>query len=136
MHVSEAIVSPLEAIGQAFVVNAQQVQQGGLEIMDVDPVLDRADAKVIRCTICETRLDASTGHPSGEGIGVVPQDAGRYAITVLPGIAPVVLAGITTSARRRSALDYRRFRASPASRVAIVPWPDRFRQETRAQNKA
>ena len=39
MHVGQAIVAAAVAIGQPRVVDAQQVQDGGVEIVDVDLVL-------------------------------------------------------------------------------------------------
>ncbi len=41
MHVSEPVVAALELVGEAFVVNAEEVQHRGLEIVDVDFVTDR-----------------------------------------------------------------------------------------------
>ena len=39
MHVGQPVVAALEAIGQLLVVQAQQVEDGGLEVVDVDPSL-------------------------------------------------------------------------------------------------
>ncbi len=47
MDVREAEVAPLETIGQTFVIDAHEVKQGRLEIVDVDGVADRIHAEVI-----------------------------------------------------------------------------------------
>lgn len=39
-HIREAVIAPLVAIGEPFVVDAQTVQQGGLKIVHVDRVRD------------------------------------------------------------------------------------------------
>ena len=39
VNVGQAIVTSLEFIGQLFVVDAQAVKHGGMEIIDVDRVL-------------------------------------------------------------------------------------------------
>src|SRR5262249_50248855 len=43
-HVGQAIVAALEAVRQAFVVEAEQVQDRGLEVVDVDRVASDAKA--------------------------------------------------------------------------------------------
>ena len=37
MHVGEAVVATLEFVGETFVVDAEEVQHRGLEIVDVVP---------------------------------------------------------------------------------------------------
>ena len=58
-------------VGEAFVVDAKQVQQGGLKIMDVDGVLGGVHSKGVTGTIGDARLHAAAGHPSREGIGMM-----------------------------------------------------------------
>ena len=38
MHVGQAEIAALEAVGQLGVVEAEQVQDGGVEVVDVDSV--------------------------------------------------------------------------------------------------
>jgi hypothetical protein len=40
MDVGETIVATLEFISQSFVVNAQEVKDGGVEVVDADGILD------------------------------------------------------------------------------------------------
>jgi hypothetical protein len=39
-HVGEAKIAALESVGEAFVVDAEEVEDGGLDIVDVDRVFD------------------------------------------------------------------------------------------------
>ena len=40
MHIRQPKIAALEAVGEFEVVQAQQVQDGGLEVVDVDAVFD------------------------------------------------------------------------------------------------
>jgi len=44
MHVGEAVVAALEFAGEAFVIDAEEVQHRGLEIVDADFVFDGVEA--------------------------------------------------------------------------------------------
>src|SRR5260370_33196747 len=69
----EAHVQALHAVGETAVVDAQAVQDGGVEGMDVDAVLDDVVAEIVGPAGAETGLDAAAGHPAGEASrGVVP----------------------------------------------------------------
>src|SRR5690348_5911288 len=46
-HVGQAEVAALETIGQLQVIQAEQVQDGGMEIVDVDLVLDGVPADLV-----------------------------------------------------------------------------------------
>ena len=69
--VGEAEVAALEAVGELRVVEAQQVQQRGVQIVDVDAVFDDVEAEVVGSAEREARLDAAAGHPIGEGVGMM-----------------------------------------------------------------
>ena len=43
--VGEPVITPLVLVGQAFVVDAQQVEDGGVEVVDVDAVAGDAVAE-------------------------------------------------------------------------------------------
>ncbi len=47
MHVGEAEVAALEAEGELLVVEAEQVQDRGVEVVDVDAVFDGAEAELV-----------------------------------------------------------------------------------------
>lgn len=62
MHIGQAEITALESIGELPVIHSEQVQERGVEIVDVDFVLDGIEAKFIGATIDRARLDAATGH--------------------------------------------------------------------------
>ena len=47
MHVGQAEVAALEAVGESCVVEAEQVQQRGVQVVDVDRVGDDVEAEVV-----------------------------------------------------------------------------------------
>jgi hypothetical protein len=53
----------LEAVGEALVVDAELVEEGGVEVVDVDGVLDDVEAEVVCPAVTVARLDAAAGHP-------------------------------------------------------------------------
>ena len=48
MDISQSEVTSLVSVSQPFVVDAQQMQNRRLEIVNVDPVLGNVDAVVVR----------------------------------------------------------------------------------------
>ena len=48
VHVGQAVVAALEAVGQPLVIEAEQVQDRGLQVVDVDLVLGDARSRVRR----------------------------------------------------------------------------------------
>ena len=71
MHIRQAELSSLEAIGEAFVVDAEAVQDGRLEVVDVDRVLLRVEAEVVGAAEGHAWLDAAAGHPDRESFAMV-----------------------------------------------------------------
>ena len=71
MHVGQAEISSRMAIGQLFVVQSQQVQNGGMPIVDVHFALYGFVAVFVGGSVAESALYAATGHPSGVSLVVV-----------------------------------------------------------------
>ena len=44
VDISQTELAALETVGQAFVVDAEEMEDGGLEIVDVDRVFHRVEA--------------------------------------------------------------------------------------------
>ena len=59
------------AVGEAFVVEAQQVEHGGVEVVDVDNILHGAKAEFIGGTVGVAASSAATGKPAGETVMIV-----------------------------------------------------------------
>jgi len=64
-------VATIESVGQLCVFKSEQMQQRGVEVVDVDLVLDGLVAEGIGCAIVEAAFDSRSGQPDGEAIGVV-----------------------------------------------------------------
>ena len=71
MHVGQTEIAALEFVGQAFVVDAEQVQYRGLEVVDVDGVDGRVVGEVVGFAETEAGFDAAAGQPDGEDVGVM-----------------------------------------------------------------
>ena len=79
MHVGQSEIAAGVAVGEAFVVEAHQVQQRGVEIVDVDSVLDGSIAEVIRAAVGQAPFDAAAREPDGEAVMIVIAASGVAA---------------------------------------------------------
>lgn len=64
-------VAALESRGELGVIEAELVEDGRVEVMDVDFVFDCVEAEVVGLAVVDTAFDAAAGEPHGEGVGVV-----------------------------------------------------------------
>src|SRR5690242_11676487 len=64
-------MTALKLIRQARVIDAEAVQDGGLQIVDVDRVFGDVVAVIVGLTQRDTGLDAATRQPSGEAARVM-----------------------------------------------------------------
>ena len=71
MHVGQAEISSRMAIGQLFVVQSQQVQNGGMPIVDVHFALYGFVAVFVGGSVAESALYPAACHPSGVSLVVV-----------------------------------------------------------------
>src|SRR5437588_399482 len=84
-HVGQPKIPTLEAVRQLEVVQAEQMQQRGMEIVDVNGVLDNAPADVIGLADDLPALDAAAGHPDAKGKGMmVPTTDALEAWSIFP----------------------------------------------------
>ena len=64
MHVRETEATALKLVGQAFVVDTEQVQNGGVEIVDMHFVIgDDVIREIIGLAEGRATFDAATRHP-------------------------------------------------------------------------
>ena len=78
-------MTALVLVGEAFVVDAEAVHHGGVEVVDLDGVLGDVVAEVVGFSVADAGFDASSGHPEGEAAGVVVAsviDVGEDALGV------------------------------------------------------
>ena len=58
-------------VGQTLVVDAQERQDGGVEVMDVNRVGDDVVAERVGLAVGQARLDSASRCPDGEAAGMV-----------------------------------------------------------------
>ena len=80
VYVGKPKVTAVEEVRQALVVQAQQMEQRGMDVVVVHNLLGRLIAKLVGGADDLPALDAGAGHPKGHGAGVVvaPDAALRY----------------------------------------------------------
>ena len=69
VHVGEAEVSPPELVGQPGMIDAQQVQDRRVQVVDFDRVADDVVREIVGLAMSLARLDAAPGQPDGKAAG-------------------------------------------------------------------
>lgn len=67
----EFLVEAEEGEGEAVVVDAELVEDGGVEVADGDFVFDDIVGVVVGFAVGHAAFDAAASHPGGEAFGVV-----------------------------------------------------------------
>lgn len=67
----EPLIQSLEFVAELFVIEAEQVQNRGVEVTDVQWIADDVVGKVVGFSINGARLGAASGHPHAETARVV-----------------------------------------------------------------
>ena len=67
MHIGKTEVSSLIGMDQPFVIDSEQVQYGGIEIVDVHGIFGDVVGEVIGFAVTDARLHTATGYPDREG---------------------------------------------------------------------
>ena len=67
----EAVVATGKMVGQFFVVEAQQMHNRGMKIMNVDGIFHDLRADFIGRAVDVAGFDSATGQPAGESVFVV-----------------------------------------------------------------
>ena len=71
MDVGEPHVTAAEADGELGVIHAQQVQHGGVQIVDLEAFIDCLVAVLVGAAVDGTAFHAATGHPEAKPKGVM-----------------------------------------------------------------
>src|SRR4051794_24700708 len=71
VNVGEAEVTALKAVGELLVVEAQQMEDGGLQIVDVDFVAGDGKAELVGFAVNQAVLHAAASEKDGEAIGIM-----------------------------------------------------------------
>ena len=78
MDVSEAEITPLESIGELIVIDAEEVQESGVQVVHVNLVFSGIETKIIGRSVDRSGLDAATRHPNGVSMRMmIPTDLVR-----------------------------------------------------------
>ena len=81
VHVGQAEVAAAVAVGQPLVIQAHQVQDRGVQVVDVHAVLDGLHAELVGGAVDDAALDAAAGQPHREAQAVVVAALGPFGRT-------------------------------------------------------
>src|SRR6266849_6470617 len=71
MHVGQPEVATLETVRQPGVVEAKQVKNRRVQIVDVHFILHRIEAEFVALAVSDAGLDAAARQPHRKGVGVM-----------------------------------------------------------------
>ena len=71
MDVGETEITAGVAVGELFVVEAEEVKNGGVEVVDVNDFFDGSEAEIIGGAVNISSFDTTAGEHHGESVGVV-----------------------------------------------------------------
>jgi hypothetical protein len=77
-QIGQAVIPAAVAVRQLLVIEPHEVEDGGVQVVDVHLAVDGGAAVLIGLAVAESLLDAAAGHPHGEAGGIVVA-----AVTVL-----------------------------------------------------
>src|SRR5438552_1024732 len=78
MDISQPALDPIMVVAQPLMIDPQQVQNGGVQIVDRRDVLDRLVAKLIGGTVAKTLLHSGASEPDGETVWIVIASVGPF----------------------------------------------------------
>src|ERR1700747_2159762 len=70
-NISQAEIASLEFVRQAQMINAEAMQDGGLQVVDMDGIFENVIGVVVSLADAQAFLDPAAGHPNGEAAGVM-----------------------------------------------------------------
>jgi hypothetical protein len=74
----------LEFVGQPFVIDSHEMQQGCVQVVDIDRIADNVVTEFAGLPVMSTGFDATPGQPDAEAAGMmVSAEIGRdFSLTV------------------------------------------------------
>ena len=66
LYIGQAKVAAAVTESKSFVIQSHQVQDRGVQIVDMDRVLDSPKSKVVRLSVGHASLHTPTCHPDGK----------------------------------------------------------------------
>src|SRR5579883_49823 len=70
-NISQSLVLAIVSEGEFGVVEAEQMKNGGVEVVDVNATLHTIETKFVSCAVNESPSHAATGHEHREAIWIV-----------------------------------------------------------------
>src|SRR5258708_2888531 len=80
INIRQPVIPPRVAEREPLVVEAEEVEDGGVEVVDVDLVLYRAEAEVVGRPVGQAAADAAAGQPGSEAPVVVVAPLSRQPL--------------------------------------------------------
>ena len=71
MHVGEAEVAAFVFEDEFFVIDAEKVQRGGVEVVDVERINGGSESEGVGFSVGDAAFDAAAGEEHGAGLGVM-----------------------------------------------------------------
>src|SRR5260370_1983950 len=71
VHIRQPKIAALVAVYQARVIDAQAMEDGGVEVVDVDGIADDVVAVIVGLAVADAGLDAAAGEPHAEAAAVM-----------------------------------------------------------------
>ena len=85
LHTGEPLVETECPVSQFFMVQAEEVKQGGIEVVDMHGSTFDSITQFVGSSMNITGFDTATGHPNGEGfLVVVPTHSGFLTLNNRP----------------------------------------------------
>ena len=123
VHVGQAEVPAGVAVGELLVIEAHELEDGRLQVVNMDLVLDGLEAKLVGGADRLAALDAAAGQPDAEAVVVVvpavDPGVGNSTTGVRPNSPPQM---ISVSSNKPS-----RFKSLISAAIALSHWPASWR---------
>lgn len=68
MNIGETEVAAGIAISEFFVIESEQVENSGLQIVDMNGIVDHVEAEIVGLTVNVALFETSAGEPHGKGL--------------------------------------------------------------------
>ena len=78
VHIGQAVVPALVAIGDPPVIEAEEMEEGRVEVVDVHGIFDDFVSEVVGPSMNGPAGDASSGEPDGERIALMISPGRRF----------------------------------------------------------
>ena len=76
VHVGETALDAVVVEGEAFVVETEEVEDGGVEVVRGDGVVRGLESKLIGGAVAHAAFHSGTGKPSGEAVRIMVAPVG------------------------------------------------------------